>query len=154
MINKLLDDAKAVTGSDRQTAMKLGYSAQFISDIRRGKSTMPVEAAARLAGVLGRSEFHVICEVEAAQARTARSRDYWATLKKRTVATAATILLAANVKAGMVDKSILDMEKSDLSTTGLVIHYAKYRSRRKKSGFGRYGRRRTQRPRQMYWRFG
>lgn len=154
MINKLLDEAKEITGSDRQTALRLGFSPQFLYKVRAGTRALPTEAAARLGGILGRPEFQVICEVEAAQAKSARSRDYWATLKKRTVATAATILLAANVKAGMVTTT-----NGFHSSIGEVGQWSGYtlcevRGRRKKGRFGRYGRRRAVRPRQMYWRFG
>ena len=82
-INRLLDRAKEITGSDLETARRLGYEhASFIYRMRRGDRPVPVEIATRLAHLLGRPPFQVICEIEAAQAESEESRRYWTSLRK------------------------------------------------------------------------
>ena len=86
-INRLLDRAKEVTGSDLETARRLGYEhASFVYRMRRGDRSIPVEIATRLAHLLGRPPLQVICEIEAAQAESEESRRYWNSLRKNTAA--------------------------------------------------------------------
>lgn len=89
-INRLLDRAKEITGSDLHTAQRLGYEhASFVYRMRRGDRPVPVEIATRLAYLLGRPPFQVICEIEAAQAESEESRRYWIALRKNSAATTA-----------------------------------------------------------------
>ena len=88
-INKLLDEAKTVTGSDRQTALRMGYlNGSFVARMRSGDRPVPVETATRIAQIIGRPPFQVICEIEGAQARTEESRKYWASLRRNAAAAA------------------------------------------------------------------
>ena len=99
MIEKILDDAKAITGSDRQTALRIGYDVSQLYGWRANRRPVPVEAATKLAQLVGRNPFQVICEVEAAQARSEESRKYWASLRRHAAAAAIALVMTGNIWA-------------------------------------------------------
>ena len=118
MIKTLLEQAKAITGSDRQTGLRMGYTAQEINSWKSGRRPVPVEAATKLAQLLGRQPFHVICELEASQAKTEESRKYWASLRRNAAAAAVAAIVIGNAYAefGMVGR-----DGFEPSTNGLKV---------------------------------
>jgi hypothetical protein len=74
-VNRFLDDAKAITGSDYKTAKALEISRQGISTMRE-RGTMSNESAARLAALLmvDLTEIIAVCEI----AKHPEKKAFWA----------------------------------------------------------------------------
>lgn len=98
-LNQLLDEAKLITGSDRQTALHLNITPSFLSRIRAGKAPMPTAKAFRLADILKRPHLQVVCEVEADQVKDPKDRDMYLRLKSGLMAASLVLLLATPLLA-------------------------------------------------------
>lgn len=110
-LNTLLDKAKNITGSDYQTAKKLGVSRQYISLARKGCG-LSNDTAAALADILKVSPIRVIAASELSKNR--KTKHNW----QQYVATVAILSIGLLVLSG--DKSI---DYAVLSNQHF-IHYA------------------------------
>lgn len=79
-MNYLLDRAKEITGSDRQTALRIGVAPQLISNVRTGHKNLTPYQAAKIAELIGERWSDHALPVLMDQAKTPAEKDYW--LKK------------------------------------------------------------------------
>jgi hypothetical protein len=105
MIEQILNEAKAITGSDRQTALRIGYTAQEIAGWKAHRRPVPVEATTKLAQLIGKPPFQLICEIEASQAKSEESRKYWASLRRNAAAAAVAAIVTGNVYGHFTHKN-------------------------------------------------
>ncbi len=73
-LNDYLNEAKKITGSDRQTAIRLGCTAQNISHARRGEG-LGDEYAVKIAQLLGVDERLVIYSAKCESKR--ENKEFW-----------------------------------------------------------------------------
>lgn len=63
LLNKYLDDAKAITGSDYKTAQRIGVTKSSVAMMRRQGSISP-DVARKLAGIIGEHPIAIIAAGE------------------------------------------------------------------------------------------
>lgn len=74
---RLLDEAKALTGSDRQTALRIRTDSQTLSHIRTGQYAMNDTLAARIGELIGIGWQEAVAAVNQDRARNKEDKDYW-----------------------------------------------------------------------------
>jgi len=116
-IEKYLDELKEITGSDYQTAKKMGVGKSVISQIRTRKAVSD-ENAVKMAELLGIDPAEVL--IAAAMARSEGAvKAAWESVGKR-AGIAASLIMAAMLSNSQID-GITGIETVD------NIHYAKSR---------------------------
>lgn len=120
----VLNDAKAITKSDGNTARKLGVSDQAISNWRTGRNTPNNTQCARLAEITGHDLGTVIALAERRRAKTADDVAMWERITRKLTATAGTALGALLV-AGMIaapNEAHAAFDKTSVNSAGNT-HY-------------------------------
>lgn len=122
---RLLDAAKAVTGSDNATAAAIGCGRALLSDVRAGRKPMAAHLAAKLAELVGHDWQNGALAALEAQARTEDERNYWARIIKQT-GRALTVLVVAVVMGFSTPKTAYAFEHMDSTDN---IHYGQLKRR-------------------------
>ncbi len=104
MHDAIFDKAKKVTGSDRQTGLKIGIQAQFVADVRAGRRTLPAECIVKLAFIVGEPWPRLLAEMEGAQAKNPQKKDLWLRAAVGALSLSFAILLAPNAKSAGIEK--------------------------------------------------
>jgi len=85
-----LDRAAEITGSDRQTALRVGVTPQYLSQAR-AKGTCSEDAALALSEVIGCNVLEVVAAISAEKSKSPELRKKWAELQRRAAGMAASL---------------------------------------------------------------
>ena len=107
-LNHYIDSAKTITGSDRQTAIRLNVRPQYICDARKNKG-FSVECCRKLAEIINVNPLEVIA-AEAASKADPETAKAWGKWQKKASAAAVVMILAP-----------LAATESFLSTTHYIL---------------------------------
>lgn len=74
---ELLDKAKAITGSDSETARRIGMKQGQICDVRNGRRDLTPYQAAKISEMVGQAWYEVALPQMAKKAKTYKERQFW-----------------------------------------------------------------------------
>ena len=89
-VEQYLDDAKALTGSDRQTALRIGVKPQYISQTRGGEPFSD-DAGLNLAELLGIDPMEILAAINVRRTKKPEMKAKWEELGKKVSSYAASV---------------------------------------------------------------
>ncbi len=108
-INDYLDDAKAITNSDRQTAFRLGIAPAHVSTFRQGKSISD-DLCLKLADLLDVDVLEIIAAKNAERTKSPEMREKWMSVFRH-VAASFVFVIGSMLPTGDLHAATLLLDK-------------------------------------------